>query len=218
MVLKSFDLTHVQYDSEDRFGSVIALITLCPIYICVMYATLIISRRDFQTIYACIGQMISVGINLVLKHTLKQPRPIFHGMVVDNDDHGMPSNHAQFMFHFAIYYCMQLLFRSWSLPFQFRVIYSLLVVTAAVTVCYTRIHLQYHNVEQVLVGALIGSATGFIWFVANVNEISVVFCRQEWAQWLGMRDYSGKLGSYAPIDEYELYAKSKREELSWKKK
>lgn len=218
MVLKSFDITHVQYDSDDKLGSLVALITLCPIYICVMYATLILSRRDFQTVYACIGQMISVGINLVLKHVLKQPRPMFHGMSVDSDDFGMPSNHAQFMFHFSVFYSLQLLLRSWSLPFHFRCIYSLLILVIAVGVSFTRVYLQYHTVGQVLVGALIGSITGLIWFVSNVNEISVIICRQEWAQWLGMRDYSGKLGSYAPVDEYNLYAQSKQGELAWKNK
>jgi hypothetical protein len=41
----------------------------------VMYATIILTRRDFQTCFICLGQLINVAINLVLKKIISQPRP-----------------------------------------------------------------------------------------------------------------------------------------------
>lgn len=36
--------------------------------------------------------------------------------------------------------------------------------TAAAMVCFGRIYLQYHSWAQVIVGAIVGSVFGFLWF------------------------------------------------------
>lgn len=50
----------------------------------------------------------------------------------------------------------------------FEKIFRGLVVSACVLdtalVCYGRVYLLYHTVNQVLIGALIGTLTGFVWF------------------------------------------------------
>ena len=214
MVLKSFGLTHVQYDNSDKLGFLCALLSLSPVFIIIVYGTIIATRRDFQTVYSCIGQLISVMVNIFLKHTLKEPRPGFHNHYLDKSvdnalesEYGMPSNHAQFMFHFATYYSLQLLFRSWSLPSKYRVLYSFGLLLVASLVSYSRVRLHYHTVAQVVVGDCVGFITGLIWYIVSITstELSIVICRQKWAEWLCIRDYSGKIGSYPPVDEYIMF-------------
>ena len=220
MSIKSFGLTHVQYDTNDSYGSILALFSLTPIFIIIMFTTLIVFRRDFQTIFSVIGQMICVGINLILKHLIKQPRPIFHeqynmNMNMNNNintndnvnvlesEYGMPSNHAQFICHFSTYYSMQFLLKCWSLPFIYRLNYTICLIGLATITSYSRFHLHYHTMEQVLIGCVVGCISGFIWYILSnsTNIMSKVICRQEWAKWIGLRDYSVGIG-YSPIDEY----------------
>jgi dolichyldiphosphatase len=75
--LVSFGLTHVMYIKGDIIGYFLALLSLSPIFIMVMYATLIVFRRDFQTIFIVFGQLLNVAVNLILKKVISQPRP--HG-------------------------------------------------------------------------------------------------------------------------------------------
>jgi dolichyldiphosphatase len=53
----------------------VPVVTLTPVFVMVMYATIILTRRDFQTCFICLGQLINVAINLVLKKIISQPRP-----------------------------------------------------------------------------------------------------------------------------------------------
>mmetsp|Transcript_23998 Transcript_23998/g.44556 ORF Transcript_23998/g.44556 Transcript_23998/m.44556 type:complete len:84 (+) Transcript_23998:88-339(+) len=73
--LVPFDLTYVRYENHDMLGLQLAVITLAPIFIMVMYATIILIRRDFQTCFICVGQLSNVVLNLILKKLIAQPRP-----------------------------------------------------------------------------------------------------------------------------------------------
>ena len=75
MKLVAFSLTSVKYVEGDALGFLLALFTLSPIFIVVMYATIILTRRDIQTVFTFIGQLISVVINLILKKVIAAPRP-----------------------------------------------------------------------------------------------------------------------------------------------
>jgi hypothetical protein len=54
---KPFSLTYVTYDEGDTVGFLAAGITLAPIFIMVMYASLILFRREFHTIAMLLGQV-----------------------------------------------------------------------------------------------------------------------------------------------------------------
>ncbi|OQR88851.1 hypothetical protein THRCLA_10061, partial [Thraustotheca clavata] len=96
---KMFTLTSVMYEADDPFGSLAALVTLSPVFIMVMYATLIVFQRDLHIIFMLIGQMTNEIVNQILKRTIDQKRPDGAEM----EDAGMPSAHAQFMAFFATY-------------------------------------------------------------------------------------------------------------------
>ncbi|KDO29113.1 hypothetical protein SPRG_06169 [Saprolegnia parasitica CBS 223.65] len=96
---KLFTLTSVMYEADDPFGSLAALVTLSPVFIMVMYATLIVFQRDLHVICMLLGQMLNEIVNQILKRTIDQKRPDGAEM----HDAGMPSAHAQFMAFFATY-------------------------------------------------------------------------------------------------------------------
>ncbi|RHY40707.1 hypothetical protein DYB38_005377 [Aphanomyces astaci] len=77
---KPFSLTWVMYDVDDPLGQLLALVTLSPVFIMVMYATLLVFQRDLHIAFLLLGQ---VG--------------------ADMEDAGMPSAHCQFMAFFATY-------------------------------------------------------------------------------------------------------------------
>ncbi len=70
-----FSLTFVRYEEGDLLGKILALFTLSPVFIMVMYATILVVRRDIQTALITMGQLINVGLNLVLKKIINDPRP-----------------------------------------------------------------------------------------------------------------------------------------------
>lgn len=107
---KAFSLTHVTYAQGDPLGQVLAIASLAPVFIVVMFVTLIASRRDMRTMMFFAGQLADEGVNFVLKRAIDQPRP---GGTPDTSAHssGMPSNHSQFMGFFAGYAGLFLLLR-----------------------------------------------------------------------------------------------------------
>lgn len=75
MPLVPFSLTYVRYEENDLLGKMLALVTLSPVFIMVMYATILVIRRDIQTAFITFGQLMNVGMNLILKKIINDPRP-----------------------------------------------------------------------------------------------------------------------------------------------
>lgn len=208
-MLKPLTISYVLYEENDLIGLGCALLSLTPIFAIVSFVTVIILRRDFQTIFALVGQLLSVLLNIILKNVIQEIRPSRYSEIVIGDrltsEYGMPSAHSQFLFHLATYYGMQLLFRSFPLPKGFKLLYFCGAFTLAIAVSWSRIYLDYHTSLQVIVGGLVGMITGLVWYLLELNTsavISRVAFRQPLGQWLGIRDYSSF--GYTPMQEYQL--------------
>ncbi|CAL1270553.1 unnamed protein product [Larinioides sclopetarius] len=106
----SLAISHVEYQTGDLFGKLLALTSLCPLALVIAFATLILFRRDLHTITFFCGTVLNEAINWILKHTIKELRPC-HGREILFSEYGMPSNHAQFMWFFATYMAFFLLIR-----------------------------------------------------------------------------------------------------------
>ncbi|RLN46051.1 hypothetical protein BBJ29_003383 [Phytophthora kernoviae] len=186
---QAFELTWVVYDPTDPLGVILALFTLSPIFIMIMYATLVTSQRDLDTISMFTGQMVTVVLNKVLKKVINQPRP--EGAPMSGS--GMPSAHSQFIAFFAAYvvaYTWKRLNSRRRLEQWFTIV-SVLVV--AVLTCYSRIHLGYHSTEQVVVGVVFGVLTGFTWHAAVSSVAPWLFpllAKSRLAQFFYVRDIS----------------------------
>ena len=187
--------TYVRYEDFDHLGKLLAYVTLTPVYIMAMYTTLLLFRRDYSTLFSFSGQMINLVLNKVLKKIFDQPRP---GDNSDLSDSGMPSNHSQFMGYICTYYIIQFLFNSPKLTVVYRLFYSLLLCTLCLAVCYSRHYLEYHTVDQIIVGALIGSSFGFFYALFDVlygYKLGNLICSIPVIDYFGVRNFS-------PLEEY----------------
>ncbi|KAM3581339.1 hypothetical protein VKS41_006166 [Umbelopsis sp. WA50703] len=158
--LTSLSLTHVQFHPHDLFGELLAYITLAPLAILVFYASVIVARREVSGILFLAGQLSCEALNALLKEYLQISRPNDHL----GTGYGMPSSHSQFMAFFAV---QTVLYTHFNIRLDHpKIKWLLYLPTLALTmlVMYSRVHLGYHSIEQVLVGCGIGTIYSVIWF------------------------------------------------------
>ncbi|KAH7915271.1 hypothetical protein BJ138DRAFT_147648 [Hygrophoropsis aurantiaca] len=200
----SLDLTHVLYDSSSDTSFLLAVLTLSPILLMPAYAVLTVQTRELTIINMWAGQLISEGLNLVLKHVIKQERPADAKLHLNG--YGFPSSHSQFMGFFAtflichLYYRHRFISTGWPLIDQLwrLFVYSALIIWA-VGVAYSRLHLLYHTPHQVFWGFGIGAGLALMqYFVTEylpVQRPHSVFANAKTAiltnpisTWLQIRD------------------------------
>jgi len=163
-----FALTHVEYPKGDFIGKILAISSLMPMAIIAGFITLILFRRDLHTITFFIGLLLNELLNMILKYTIRESRPMHRN--VQYTEFGMPSSHSQLMWFFAIYSVYFTLFRLHQYPGKglsaliqkIGIIVTVLVVAACVA--YSRIYLMYHTWSQIMWGAFMGSLFATIWF------------------------------------------------------
>jgi len=159
----SLDLTHVVYDDSSVFSLILALITLSPILLMASYAALAVQTREYIILVMWGGQLAGEALNWLLKHIVKQDRPIES----IGNGYGFPSSHSQYMAYFASFLICHLFFRhrfgKTNYPLfdiLWRVVVYLGLLCWSSTVAYSRYYLGYHNVNQILWGIGIGAALG----------------------------------------------------------
>ncbi|KAJ1725071.1 hypothetical protein LPJ53_000722 [Coemansia erecta] len=157
--LKSFGLTHFQYQQGDHIGLVLAFSSLIPIFLIVVETTIVLSRREIIGITFLLGQLLNEAFNLALKLAIRESRPNPHL----GDGYGMPSSHSQFMGFFAVYVCMYLQNRVTTDTVQKLAVQIGALALSALTVI-SRVYLGYHTVLQVFAGTAVGLAAGYAWY------------------------------------------------------
>jgi len=123
----------------------------------------ILNLQGFNTPYLwafMLGSGINIVFNKLLKMVFKDPRPQTHDNYLGAEQYGMPSGHAQIAF-FAItfYYLVK---KHWT---NTILLLFLTVVALTSITLYQRYAYKYHTLEQLLAGAVTGSA--FAWFIVN---------------------------------------------------
>jgi dolichyldiphosphatase len=77
-MIRSIRLTHVQYESKDSLGKLLAYTSLIPIFLIQSLVTLALFQRNIRVIILLGGQLLNELINYGVKKLLKHPRP--HGL------------------------------------------------------------------------------------------------------------------------------------------
>ncbi|KAJ2024186.1 hypothetical protein IWW57_003834 [Coemansia sp. S610] len=157
--LRSFGLTHFQYNDGDHIGMALALASLFPIFMIVMEVTIVLSRREIAGLLLLTGQLLNEGFNLVLKQIIREERPHLHL----GDGYGMPSSHAQFMGFFVMFSAMYLEHQIATNVVQKRMV-QMGAAVLGVLVAASRVYLGYHTFQQVLAGAAVGLLAGLFWY------------------------------------------------------
>jgi len=122
---------------------------------------MIITTRELTLINMFCGQLANHVLNSVLKHAVKQERPGPLG-----DGYGFPSLHSQAMGYFAMFMFLHLNLRHSFTSYGSKLVIVdhiqrfalfLFLWAWAGAVCYSRVLLMYHSVEQVVAGFFVGA-------------------------------------------------------------
>lgn len=185
-----------EYPEGDVIGKLLAFSSMLPHALIVSFITLILFRRDLHTLSYLVGLVLNEGVNYVLKNTLRQGRPIFRPSLLH--EYGMPSSHSQFMWFFTTYMFLFIWVRlrhiretNTAWVWIWKTAISLACLVTSIIVAGSRIYLQYHTVSQVIVGALLGSVLGVLWFLITHFALTPWFPTvASWrlCEWLLVRD------------------------------
>ncbi|XP_047311645.1 lipid phosphate phosphatase epsilon 2, chloroplastic-like [Impatiens glandulifera] len=142
----------------------------------IFFAAVIMLRHDAEALWAAMGSVINSWVSIKLKHLLNQERP-FGNL---RSDPGMPSSHAQsifFNFTFAVI----------SLAQYFgvnRITIFLSVITMAFGsyLSWLRVSQQLHTINQVAVGAIVGTVFSVVWFWVWDAVVFNAFLAHSWVR------------------------------------
>ncbi|KAL3913007.1 MAG: hypothetical protein SGILL_006663, partial [Bacillariaceae sp.] len=104
--------------------------------------------------FLIVGSIASVYLTDVLKQIINHERPDGAPLA----EPGMPSSHALVSFFLAAAWMTSVLFKSSN-----NVVLAFLVGAGATIVAWLRVACGYHSWDQIGVGAVLGSITGFAW-------------------------------------------------------
>ncbi|ODQ65376.1 hypothetical protein NADFUDRAFT_25397 [Nadsonia fulvescens var. elongata DSM 6958] len=193
----SLDFSDVRYVKGDMIGFALACFSLVPQCLLVMYATLILSRREAETILLFMGQVGNELVNHWLKNQIQQNRPTLqHGL-----GFGMPSAHAQFVSYYATFITLWILFRvRYNFSFTRKVTRVGSLIGLSLVVAYSRVYLHYHSGAQVLIGYVLGIVLAIGWFivVCLLRDLGIIdlLLDTSIARWLYIKDTAAEKSSF----------------------
>ncbi|WVZ74045.1 hypothetical protein U9M48_022275 [Paspalum notatum var. saurae] len=123
------------------------------------YFFAVIWKQDAEMMWVLLGALANSLLSVVLKKMLNHERP-----APDlRSDPGMPSSHSQFMFFTSTILVL-------SMYYWFGINYPTMLLgpatlTMATYLSWLRVSHRLHTLNQVMVGAVVGSAFGALWLV-----------------------------------------------------
>ncbi len=138
--------SYVLYEVGCIECKILAYFSLFPVLLIAHLLFSFYTLRDISILLVLIGHVLNELVNSIFKLLLKMPRPLHPGYDEQfNSGYGMPSAHAGFMAFYTIVWGGRK-----SIPLSFMVMYS-------------RYHLLYHHVDQLVVGCCLGTIMGLLW-------------------------------------------------------
>ncbi|AQK54546.1 Lipid phosphate phosphatase epsilon 2 chloroplastic [Zea mays] len=124
-----------------------------------LYLRKAIWKRDAEIMWVLLGAVGNSLLSLVLKKMLNHERPA----PALRSDPGMPSSHAQSIFYAATVLALSLYY--WLGTNYLTMILGPATLSLAAYLSWLRVSRGLHTLNQVMVGAVVGSAVGALWFV-----------------------------------------------------
>ena len=132
----------------------------------------LLKNKSTLLTYYITGYILNIGLNIILKYLLKQPRPsenlklfniyINQGKVINFNKYGMPSGHAQNVFYSVTF----ILFALQNL--NITSIYLLIAILTS----YQRIKYNMHTLSQIICGSVIGLLFGYLSYIVSLKKIT----------------------------------------------
>jgi len=193
MVLKVLQLTYIVH--EDTLpGLLFGLLSLVPQSCIIAIITAFIITRELELVVIGIGLVVSEIVNTTVKRFIQEPRPLRSY----RPGHGMPSDHAQFMF-FLWMYIHLLLQRRVNHGSRFV---SPLLFLLAVCVGYSRVALDVHTVTQMIAGEAIGIIVGYVYYEFIDKTLRPWF---RWIEELSLSQFLFIRDSFSCLDDIILF-------------
>ncbi|CDK26185.1 unnamed protein product [Kuraishia capsulata CBS 1993] len=181
-ILVPFDHTYILYDPRDPLSLVFALCSLYPIGVLVFYFSWFVTTREIEAVIIAGGHVVNDLFNVIAKNFLKHSRPgsihtkfgSGHGF-----GYGMPSAHSQFMGFLSFYFILKVWLQWENIRYNrtYKVCGTLALLFSAAVVVMSRLYLEYHSVNQVIVGYLFGGLLGCGYFCVISIARTVGFIR-----------------------------------------
>ncbi|KAK2956102.1 putative Dolichyldiphosphatase [Blattamonas nauphoetae] len=179
MTKTPFALTYILYDEGSLIGWLMALLSLCPIFIIVVWTffALFESKHNrISNVVLLLGLLFNTGLNMILKPWFNEERPrdlVDQPFINFKPGNGFPSDHAQFMAFFSIHIFFWLKDRrDQLLSFTF---FPLLISfeVGSLLVAYSRVYLKYHTLKQAVAGYGFGLVSGLLYLSVKPYAIKV---------------------------------------------
>jgi dolichyldiphosphatase len=75
-------LTFVEFDPSDPLGLIMGYMSLLPLAGLMGYGTMVLLQRDLTSGMGLFGQLVNEGLNVLLKHHFKEPRPFCNNFLL----------------------------------------------------------------------------------------------------------------------------------------
>ncbi|KAJ6823276.1 lipid phosphate phosphatase epsilon 2, chloroplastic-like isoform X1 [Iris pallida] len=144
--------------SSDGEGFEATLNRMSKWILAALFVIFILWRHDAEALWVAMGSVVNSCLSVTLKQVLNHERPVS----ALRSDPGMPSSHAQSLFYTAFYLVMSL--SNWLGMNIFTTTVGTLSLVCCSYLSCLRVSQQFHTIDQVVVGAALGSACGATWF------------------------------------------------------
>ena len=140
-------------------------------FILLIVTIVLLKNKTILLTYYISGYILNIGLNLILKGLIKQPRPsedlkIFNaslaqGKRVGFDAFGMPSGHMQSTFYSSVFICFAL-----NNP-----IITAIYIAVALSSAFQRIKYKNHTLLQVICGSIVGIIMGCVFYLFSSKKL-----------------------------------------------
>ncbi|XP_048533451.1 lipid phosphate phosphatase epsilon 2, chloroplastic-like isoform X1 [Triticum urartu] len=140
------------------------------------FAFVALWKRDSEIMWALMGAQANSMLSSVLKKLLNHERPA----PALRSDPGMPSSHAQSIFYAATLLVLSVFY--WLGTNYLAMIIGATTIASASYLSWLRISQRLHTLNQVLVGATVGSAFSTMWFALWHLFVREAFASSLWVK------------------------------------
>ena len=146
------------------------VLTSSPLTLYLIFVFITLITFDMQyLLFLILFFIFGIILNVSLKRLIRQPRPKNAGSCGLYDDlykkytYGMPSMHSQIWTIFAMFWSIYLVRTVIAKSYK-KIISICILWILAIIICYQRVNVSCHTLNQVIVGALIGIISGIVMY------------------------------------------------------
>ncbi|MBA0655568.1 hypothetical protein Goklo_008040 [Gossypium klotzschianum] len=164
-----------------------------------LFGGVILWRHDAEALWMAMGSIVNAVLSVGLKRLLNQERPVA-GL---KSDPGMPSSHAQSIFFTVVFAIASLL--EWLGNNALSVGISVLALAFGSYLSWLRVSQKLHTMNQILVGAVVGSIFSVLWYLSWDAVVLEAFSSSLWVRVIVLLACAGfGLGFLAYVIRYWL--------------